>query len=74
MEVSYDFIYNIDDDYKRNLWKDSSVILLENLINAHIRNVHDMERAAIQSNNAHFPGCKCKENNNQERSSARGKY
>ena len=38
-KVSSDFINNIDDDYERNLWKDSSMIFLENLINAHLRNL-----------------------------------
>ena len=39
LKVYSEFINNIDDDYKRNLWKDSSMILLENLINTHIRNL-----------------------------------
>ena len=37
LKVSSDFINNIDDDCKRNLWKDSSMIFKENHINAHIR-------------------------------------
>ena len=28
------------DDYKRNIWKDSSMILLENLINAHMGRIN----------------------------------
>ena len=38
-KVFRDFINNINDDYERNLWTDSSMILLENLINAHLRNL-----------------------------------
>ena len=47
-KVYSEFINNIDDDYNKNLLKDSSTILLENLINTH-KNIFEKSVLEVSS-------------------------